>query len=51
MPYKVKYSRKDERSSREAKKELKKNKSLNQNNEELPSNWIDLRGIEDYVFI
>jgi hypothetical protein len=39
MGYKVKYSRKE-------KKELKKNKSLNQ--EKHPGNcWIDLRGIED----
>ncbi len=41
MAYKVKYSRKE-------KKELKKNKPLNQ--EKHTSNWIDLRGIEDYVF-
>jgi|DEB19_MinimDraft_3_1074340.scaffolds.fasta_scaffold06731_5 hypothetical protein len=45
MAYKVKYSRKE-------KKELKKNKpdkSLNQNNEKHPGNWIDAR--EEYVFI
>ena len=47
MAYKVKYSRKEKK---ELKKELKKNKSLNQ--EKHPDNcWIDLRGIEDYVFI
>jgi hypothetical protein len=49
MAYKIKHSRKE-------KKDIKKNKSLNQNNEEefdilnLPPNcWIDAR--EEYVFI
>ena len=45
MSYKIKYSRKE-------KKEQKKNKSLNQNKEEFPTNtghWIDAR--EEYVFI
>jgi hypothetical protein len=45
MTYKIKYSRKE-------KKEQKKNKSLNQNIEDLPTNtghWIDAR--EEYVLI
>jgi hypothetical protein len=45
MAYKIKYSRKE-------KKEQKKDKSLNQNIKELPTNtgnWIDAR--EVYVYI
>ena len=42
MTYKIKYSRKE-------KKEQKKNKPLNQNNENPPDVWIDAR--EEYVFI